>query len=252
MSEKMSPVLSVSVRYGVGDFALDACLDVGAETIALVGSNGSGKSTLLLTILGLRVPQRGRIALGDELLFDSDSGKCRPTEERHLAYLPQDFGLFPFLTAQGNVEFAITCRQSRSDRRARARMALEHLDRLGIAHLATRRPDQLSGGERQRVALARALASEPRAILLDEPTAALDIGARDDVRALLRSSLQALRIPALIVTHDFSDVMSLASRVAVMEAGRLVACVSVPEAQKSPPTAFVKRLVEPHTAASSS
>jgi ABC-type sulfate/molybdate transport systems ATPase subunit len=82
-------------------------------------------------------------------------------------------------------------------------------------------------------------------MLLDEPTAALDIGARDDVRTLLRGSLQELRIPAIIVTHDFSDVMSLASKLAVMEAGRLVACVTVDEAQSSPPTAFVKRLAEP-------
>lgn len=244
MSKQVVPVLSVSVRYSVGDFALDASLDVGAETIALVGSNGSGKSTLLLSILGVRAPTQGRISLGDEVLFDSDSGHRLPTEERHLAYLPQDFGLFPFLTAQGNVEFAITCRRARPERRVQGKLAVEYLDRLGIAHLAGRRPHQLSGGERQRVALARALASEPHAMLLDEPTAALDIGARDDVRRLLRASLQELRIPAIIVTHDFSDVLSLASRLAVMEAGRLVACVPVSEAQTSPPTAFVRRLVE--------
>jgi molybdate transport system ATP-binding protein len=247
MTDARPPVLSISVRYSVGDFSLDASLDVGAETVALVGANGSGKSSLLLSILGIRVPEQGRIALGDELLFDSAHGYCRPTEERRLAYLPQDFGLFPFLTAQGNVEFAITCRRACPERRVRGNLALEYLDRLGVAHLAGRRPHQLSGGERQRVALARALASEPRAMLLDEPTAALDIGARDDVRTLLRASLQELRIPALIVTHDFGDVLVLASRVAVMEAGRLVACVAVSEAQQSPPTAFVRRLVEPQT-----
>jgi molybdate transport system ATP-binding protein len=245
MTDGESTMLSVSVRYDVGDFSLDASLDVGAETVALVGANGSGKSSLLLSILGIRVPQKGRISLGGEILFDSSSGHCRPTEERRLAYLPQDFGLFPFLTAQGNVEFAITCRRVRPERRVQGKLALEYLDRLGIAHLAGRRPNQLSGGERQRVALARALASEPRAMLLDEPTAALDIGARDEVRTLLRASLQELRIPAIIVTHDFSDVLSVASRLAVMEAGRLVACVTVSEAQQSPPTAFVRRLVEP-------
>jgi molybdate transport system ATP-binding protein len=240
--------LSLSVRYTVGDFSLDASLDLGAETLALVGSNGSGKSSLLLAILGLRNLERGRVALGGELLFDSETGCCVPTEERHLAYLPQDFGLFPFLSAQGNVEFAIACRPNRPQRRIRSKLALDYLDRVGIADLAARRPNQLSGGQRQRVALARALASEPRAMLLDEPTAALDIGARDAVRSLLRTSLQELAIPAIIVTHDFSDVLSLASRVAVMEAGRLVACVTVAEAQQSPPTAFVRRLVEPQIA----
>jgi molybdate transport system ATP-binding protein len=247
MSSERSSMLALSVRYRVGDFALDASLDMGAETVALVGPNGSGKSSLLLTILGLRAPQEGRIALGNELLFDSEGGLCRPTEERRLAYLPQDFGLFPFLSAQANVEFAIACRGGRPERGARAKLALDQLDRFGIGHLAGRRPGQLSGGERQRVALARALASEPRAMLLDEPTAALDVGARDDVRALLHASLRELAIPALVVTHDFGDVMSLASRVAVMEAGRLVACVTVAEAQASPPTAFVKRLVESQT-----
>ncbi len=245
MSEPDPPMLSIFVRSRVGDFCLDASLDVAAETIALVGPNGSGKSSLLLNILGIRHPHEGRIVLRDELIFDSASGLCRPTEERRLAYLPQDFGLFPFLTAQGNVEFAIACRRARADRRARGKLALEHMERLGIADLAARRPDQLSGGQRQRVALARALASEPLAMLLDEPTAALDIGARDEVRRLLRTSLQELRIPALIVTHDFGDALSLASRVAVMEAGRLVACLPVSDAQRSPPTAFVKRLVEP-------
>lgn len=244
MSEPL-PQLSLSVGYRVGDFALDAALEIGAETVALVGANGSGKSSLLLTVLGLRSPQQGRITLAGELLFDAATGQSRPPEERRLAYLPQTFGLFPFLSAQDNVGFAIQCRPSRPERRERGKLALDYLDRLGIAHLAQRRPEQLSGGERQRVALARALASEPRAMLLDEPTAALDVGARDAVRSLLRANLQALRIPALIVTHDFGDVTSLASRVAVMEAGRLLACVPVAEAQSRPPTDFVRRLVEP-------
>jgi molybdate transport system ATP-binding protein len=247
MNTQQPPMLSASVRYKNGDFSLDASVDMAGETVALVGSNGSGKSTFLLAILGLRTPQEGRVALGDEVLFDSAAGYCRSTEERRLAYLPQDFGLFPFLSAQANVEFAIACRRTRSQRGARGRLALDHLDRFGVAHLAGRRPEQLSGGERQRVALARALASEPRAMLLDEPTAALDVGARDDVRALLRASLRELRIPALVVTHDFGDVVTLASRVAVMEAGRLVACVTVTEAQEAPPTVFVRRLVESQT-----
>ncbi len=234
----------------MGDFSLRASLEVGAEAVALVGPNGSGKSSLLLALLGIRVPQRGHISLGDRILLDSENTVSCPTEERRLAYLPQDFGLFPFLSAEDNVAFAIACRGEKSSRGARRRLALDYLDRLGVARLAARRPQQLSGGERQRVALARALASQPRAMLLDEPTAALDVGARDDVRALIRDSLRELAIPALIVTHDFGDVASLASRVAVMESGRLVACVGVAEAQASPPTAFVARLAGKQSATS--
>jgi ABC-type sulfate/molybdate transport systems ATPase subunit len=244
-----SKLLSLSIDCVVGEFSLHAALEVGAETVALVGPNGSGKSTLLLAILGIRVPQQGRIALGDDVVFDSRQGLSCPTEERRLAYLPQDFGLFPFLSAQDNVAFAIACRGKEPSRATRRKAALEYLDRLAIAHLAARRPDQLSGGERQRVALARAMASQPRAMLLDEPTAALDVGARDDVRALLCSSLRELAIPALIVTHDFGDVASMATRVAVMESGKLVACVSVADAQASPPTAFVARLAQGQMAA---
>ena len=240
--------LSLSIDYAVGDFSLRASLDVGAEAVALVGPNGSGKSTLLLATLGIRVPHQGRITLGDDVIFDSDRGISCPTEDRRLAYLPQDFGLFPFLSAQDNVAFAIACRGKKQSRAARKRAALEYLDRLAIAHLAARRPDQLSGGERQRVGLARAMASQPRAMLLDEPTAALDVSARDEVRALICKSLRELAIPALIVTHDFGDVTSMATRVAVMESGQLVACVEIADAQTSPPTAFVARLTQARTA----
>ena len=244
--------LALSIDCTVGDFSLHACLEIGAETVALVGPNGSGKSTLLLAILGIRESQQGRITLGDEVLFDSEQRISLPTEERHLAYLPQDFGLFPFLSAQDNVAFALACRGEKQSRTARRKAALEYLDRLAIAHLATRRPDQLSGGQRQRVALARALASQPHAMLLDEPTAALDVGARDEIRALIRNSIRDLNIPALIVTHDFGDVTTMATHVAAMDAGQLVACVNVAEVQAAPPTAFVARLAQPAGIQSSS
>jgi molybdate transport system ATP-binding protein len=237
-----SAQLSLSVEYSAGDFSLRAALELDAEAVALVGPNGSGKTSLLLAILGVRMPERGRIVLGDSVLFDAERRIFCPTEERGLAYLPQDFGLFPFLSVEDNVAFAIACRREKRRRAERKRLARDYLDRLGVARLAARRPDQLSGGERQRVALARALASEPRAMLLDEPTAALDVGARDEVRELIRNNLRELAIPALIVTHDFNDVTSLASRVAVMDAGQLVSCVPTSEAQTRPPTAFVARL----------
>jgi len=242
MSASLSRLVA-SFDYAVDDFSLRASIEVGAETVALVGPNGSGKSTLLLAILGIRVPRQGRITLGDRVLFDAQKGILCPTEERHLAYLPQNYGLFPFLSAEKNVAFTIDCRQGHLGRPDRKRLATQYLDRFGIAHLAARLPSQLSGGERQRVALARAMASQPRAMLLDEPTAALDVGARDEVRALIRDSLRELGIPAIIVTHDFADVTSMASKLAVIEAGQLAACVDVAEAQRMPPTPFVARLV---------
>jgi ABC-type sulfate/molybdate transport systems ATPase subunit len=235
------PALSIRAAYSVGSFSLDVQLDVGAETVALIGPNGSGKSTLLLAMLGIRTPTRGRITLGNHMVFDSEAKTDCPTEERHMAYLPQDFGLFPFLTAVRNVEFAIAC--AGTGRRQRQERAMAYLEQFGIVHLARREPHQLSGGERQRVALARAIASEPRALLLDEPTASLDVGARAEVRALLREAFEHLRIPTLIVTHDEGDITALAHRVAVMEAGRIVGCASSQEAVRRPANAFADRLL---------
>jgi molybdate transport system ATP-binding protein len=230
--------LSVAVEAALGPFLLQASLEVGAEPLALVGPNGSGKTSLLLAILGLLKPERGRIALGDAILFDPDRAVDLPTEERHLAYLPQDFGLFPHLTAVQNVAFALACGPEPATRRQRRAQAMAWLDRFGLGSLANRNPTQLSGGERQRIALARALASSPRAILLDEPTASLDVEARVEVRAFLAESIRSLGLPTILVTHDIMDVEALAGRVAVLEKGRVAACGQVADIRKTPPTPF--------------
>jgi molybdate transport system ATP-binding protein len=237
------PALSIRAVYAAGSFSLDVQLDVGAETVALIGPNGSGKSTLLLAALGIRTPRRGRIALGDRVVFDSEAKIDDPTEVRRMAYLPQDFGLFPFLTAAGNVEFAIACAGARAARGQRRERAMAWLEHFGIGHLAGRHPHQLSGGERQRVALARAMASEPRALLLDEPTASLDVGARVDVRELLRQSFDRLQIPTLIVTHDAGDIRALAQRVVVLEAGRIAGNTTTQDAVRQPTNAFANHLL---------
>jgi len=234
--------LSIAVEWAVGTFVLDATLVVGAEPTAIIGPNGSGKTSLLLAVLGITTPQRGRISAGEEVLFDSASQVHLRPEERHFAYMPQDFGLFPHLTALQNVAFAIACRAPQEPRAARLRTAAACLERFGIAHLGTRHPAQLSGGERQRVALARTIAARPRALFLDEPTASLDVGARTEVRRLLAESIRELAIPTLVVTHDCGDVLALATRVAVMENGRIAACASVAEIQQAPPTPFAAKL----------
>jgi molybdate transport system ATP-binding protein len=237
------PHLSISVDAELGPFLLQATLEVGAEPLALVGPNGSGKTSLLLAILGLIKLERGRLVLGDEVLVDTDRGIERPTEERHLAYLPQDFGLFPHLTAVENVAFALACGSIATSRKERRAQAMTWLDRFGLGSLANRKPTQLSGGERQRIALARALASSPKAILLDEPTASLDVEARVEVRALLAESIRSLGLPTILVTHDVMDVEALAGRVAVLEKGRVVGCGLPGDLRKSPPTPFASKFL---------
>jgi molybdate transport system ATP-binding protein len=247
MSDDSISRLSVAVEAGLGPFLLQASLEVGAKPLALVGPNGSGKTSLLLAILGLLKPERGRIALGDAILFDTERAVDLPTEERHLAYLPQDFGLFPHLTAVQNVAFALACGPEPATRRQRRAQAMAWLDRFGLGSLANRNPAQLSGGERQRIALARALASSPSAILLDEPTASLDVEARVEVRAFLAESIRSLSLPTILVTHDIMDVEALAGRVAVLEKGRVAACGQLADIRKAPPTPFACKFLSSPT-----
>jgi molybdate transport system ATP-binding protein len=235
--------LDVTVRRRAGSFELDVQVAAAEAPLAIVGPNGAGKTTLLLSILGVVPVDGGRVALGGDVLFDDQAGVDVAVEDRRIAYVPQDYALFPHLTAGENVEFALACRRPAPrtrDRRGRARALLE---RLGALEYADRRPRELSGGERQRVALARALATDPRALLFDEPFAALDAGAREEVRLSLRAWLADLRLPAMIVTHDRRDVEALGASVAVIEAGRVVQRGELAELEARPATEYVARFV---------
>src|SRR5215469_12589387 len=159
-------VLELELDVVRDGFTLDIQLSLSPGPTALVGPNGAGKSTVLRAILGAVPVRRGRIVLDGQTLLDTASGISLPTEERRVAWVPQEYALFPHLTVLENVTFGVPGPAGR----ARAGAVI---DQLGLAPLRSRRPGALSGGERQKVALARALAAEPRAMLLDEPLAAL-------------------------------------------------------------------------------
>jgi molybdate transport system ATP-binding protein len=228
--------LEVSVRKRLGVFELDLALDVDGS-VAIAGPNGAGKSTALLAMLGVVRPDAGQVRLGGQALFDAGADVDVPTEDRGIAYVPQNYALFPHLTACRNIEFALT--SVRATRRREQALAL--LDRLGVAACADRLPAVLSGGERQRVALARALARQPRALLFDEPFAALDAAARGEVRRFLRARLAELGLPAVLVTHDRADVEALGVPVLVLEGGRVVQRGTLAELEARPATAYVAR-----------
>ena len=153
----------------------------------------------------------------------------------------QDYRLFPHLDVRGNVAFGARARGvGRESARAAADAWLERLD---LGGLATRRPAELSGGQAQRVALARALATEPAALLLDEPLAALDVHSRHEVRRFLASSLKNLGLPTVVVSHDADDARCLGHRVAVLEAGRLVQVGPWEDLARRPASRFVEEFV---------
>ncbi len=219
--------LHVSLSHPLRSFRLELELDVGRETVALVGPSGAGKTSILRAIAGLLQPERGRIALDGETWFDSAAKLHLAPERRSVGLVFQEHALFPHMTVAENVAYA-----------GRERVD-ELLGLLGIGALRDARPGELSGGERQRVALARALARDPAVLLLDEPLAALDAHTRARVRAELGGLLRGLRLPALLVTHDFQDAAALAARVGVLVDGRIVQDGSPLELIAGPTSPFV-------------
>jgi molybdate transport system ATP-binding protein len=218
--------LRLDLSLPLRNFDLELALEVGRETVALVGPSGAGKTSVLRTIAGLARPARGMVACGDDLWFDAERHVNRRPEERSVGFVFQEYALFPHLNVEQNVAFG----GGRVDRL---------LARLKIEHLARAKPSALSGGERQRVALARALAREPRVLLLDEPMAALDPHTRGKVRAELHDLLRELALPAILVTHDFEDAAALADRVGVLVDGRLRQLGPPQELLGSPADPFV-------------
>ncbi|MEV3989896.1 ABC transporter permease [Streptomyces sp. NPDC049837] len=217
---------------GFNDLVLDA--DPGT-TIAVVGPNGAGKTTLLRALLALTDRAHARLRLGDTDVT------ALPPHRRGVAWVPQDGALFPHLTALANTAYGL---RTQGVPRAEARAAAQRwLDRLGVGHLAHRRPAQLSGGQAQRVALARALAARPRLLLLDEPLAALDQSTRAHVRHTLRRHLDGFGGVCLIVTHDPVEAVSLADRVLVLEAGRAVQDAVPAEVTRHPRSPWVARML---------
>jgi NifC-like ABC-type porter len=217
---------------GFNQLVLDA--DPGT-TIAVVGPNGAGKTTLLRALLGLTPRAHAELRLGDTDVTEL------PPHRRGVAWVPQDGALFPHLTALANTAYGL---RAQGVRRAEARrIAQQWLDRLGVGHLAHRKPSQISGGQAQRVALARALATRPRLLLLDEPLAALDQTTRAQVRHTLRRHLDGFGGVCLIVTHDPVEAVSLADRVLVLDDGRALQDAPPAEVTRHPRSPWVARML---------
>jgi molybdate transport system ATP-binding protein len=235
--------LAARLTARIGTLALDVALDTAPGTLVVVGPNGAGKTSLLSLLLGELPAESGRIEVGGSVLLDMEQGLALPVESRRLAYVPQDYALFPHLSVQQNVEFALGYAAGDLSTVARRDQAQGLLAELGIEALAARRPGALSGGEKQRVALARALAARPRALLFDEPLSALDVHSRREVRAFLAAYLARVALPTLVVTHDARDARLLADRLLVLENGKVTQSGTWEELRSRPASAFVERFV---------
>jgi molybdate transport system ATP-binding protein len=236
------PVLDARVVVHLGSFALD--VDVHAdsnELVVLVGPNGAGKSTLLRALAGLLPIEAGTILVDGEVVDDPEAGVFVPPEKRRVSLMFQDGLLFRHLSALDNVAFGLRARGiAKSAANSRA---LQLLDRLDLASSARAKPDALSGGQAQRVALARALAVEPRALLLDEPLAALDARTRVEVRRTLRGQLATFDGARVLVTHDPLEALTLADRIVVVEAGRVVQEGTPGDIRRHPRSPYVAALL---------
>ena len=220
-------------------FTLDASLETGPGVTVLFGPSGSGKSTFLSAVAGLAEPAEGEVVREGEILFRrgrEGPPVNLPARKRRMGYVFQSYALFPHLSALANVAYPL---RGVPDARQRSRRLLA---RMGLEGLGHRYPAELSGGQRQRVAVARALAVEPRTLLLDEPFAALDLHVRRRLRREIRSVLEELEIPVLLITHDREEALALGDRVVVLDDGRVTAEGMPVEVLGRPRTEGVARL----------
>ncbi|HET7755021.1 MAG TPA: ABC transporter ATP-binding protein [Anaeromyxobacteraceae bacterium] len=210
-----------------------------APVTVLFGPSGSGKTTILRALAGLETPDSGFIRFAGETWFDAATRTLVPAQRRGVGLLFQEYALFPHLGVAANIGYGVHgLRRAERDERVREVARL-----CAVEDLLDRRPAQLSGGQRQRVALSRALAPRPRLLLLDEPLSALDQALREELRTELRRLLVASRVPALVVTHDRAEALSLGDRIAVVIGGRIRQTGPVSEVFAAPADRDVARVV---------
>ncbi len=212
-------MLSVDVEKRLGEFSLAAKFESAGAVTALFGPSGSGKTSIVSMIGGLVKPDRGRISLGDDVLFDSVARINVPAHRRRIGTVFQEGRLFPHLTVAQNLDYGRWMSGLPADPAASERIVAL----LDIGHLLARRPGKLSGGERQRVAFGRALLMKPRLLLLDEPLASLDRARKLEILPYLARLRDEAKVPMIYVSHQAGEIVRLASQVVRIEDGKVLA-----------------------------
>jgi len=210
--------LTVDIERRLGAFRLKAAFEAGDGITALFGRSGAGKTSVVNAIAGILRPERGRITIEGEPVFDSGRGIDVPTPRRRIGYVFQEGRLFPHLNVRQNLRYAGFFS------RATPQSEFAHVvELLGLKDLLDRRPGNLSGGEKQRVAIGRALLSSPRLLLLDEPLASLDPHRKNEVLQYIELMRDEIKIPIVYVSHAVEEVVRLADTVVLVSAGEVAA-----------------------------
>ena len=217
----------------------DVTLEVDdGEFLVLLGPSGCGKSTMLRMLAGLEDPTSGEISIGEEVVNDIDA------RHRDIAMVFQSYALYPHLTVAKNIESPLVGRRSEQvSKEKRTELVLEVATMLGLADLLDRKPGQLSGGQRQRVALARAIVRHPAVFLMDEPLSNLDAKLRAQTRADIVELHRRLDTTFVYVTHDQVEAMTMATRIAIFDKGRLQQVGDPREVYSTPANVFVARFI---------
>ena len=224
-------MLAVEVEKRLGDFFIKARVKISSGVAGLFGPSGAGKTTLINMIAGLIAPDRGRIVLDDETLFDSSARIDVSVHRRRIGYVFQEGRLFPHFSVAANLDYGRRMRGL-----ARDSEEFEHVvAMLDIGALLERRPAKLSGGERQRVAIGRALLMRPRLLLLDEPLASLDETRKREIFPYLERLRDEARVPMVYVSHNASELARLATSVVWLDAGQVISTGSLELLQRAAP-----------------
>jgi molybdate transport system permease protein len=230
--------LEADVTKELDGFTLEIKLATGGGAVGLLGASGAGKSMTLRMIAGIVHPSRGRIQLNGRVLFDSTTGENLPAAQRRIGVVFQDYALFPRMTVAENVGFGLL----RRPKQERLRLVQEQMERMHIGELADQLPSEISGGQRQRVAIARCMATEPDALLFDEPFAALDPHLRRQTEEQLRETLTGYDGAVLFVTHDMEEAFRFCSDLLVLDHGKVIASGPKHDLFERPGTVVAARL----------
>ncbi|MBI1824117.1 MAG: ABC transporter ATP-binding protein [Nitrospirae bacterium] len=212
------PYLEIRIQKNFAGFQLDVCWNAGNEMVVLFGPSGAGKSMTLQAISGLLKIQQGFIRIGDQVAYDSVSGIDISPQKRETGYLFQNFALFPHMTARKNILYG---HHHPGSPEAKKRL-IELINLIDLEGLENRYPGELSRGQQQRVALARALMRNPKILLLDEPFASIDLLMRRTLRKELKELQKRITIPAVIVTHDLSEAITMADQLILYNQGKVL------------------------------